>query len=201
MGVGGIFVLYDVDFCVFVALLFVVFQNAALGSIHQVGRNLIAGTEGDACFDFLSFRLLHSREVDGGDAGLCGEADVEIDGVAHEAVGVNLHIGEKPLLPIVADGLTDAFARNLISTAHFQPGNVEQQIVVIAFDTIDGHTAQDILLRLCGIDDFGFHLGLCRTCQGKKGTHHEQKRRVQIFHKKRLFKKEEGESLLSGSYD
>ena len=179
-----IFVLRDVDLDVFVTLLLEILFDAQFGSIDEVGGDLVAGFEGNSGFDFLALRLFKSGESHRRNARLGGEFDVEIDFVSDDAVGENLHVGEESLLPIVLNGGADFVAGNLVCFSHFEVGNADEQIFIVALDAVDLNAPEHIACGLCGVDDVGLRLRLRAQRCGKCGSAEEQERIVQIFHKR-----------------
>ena len=86
--------LHDFDSGVFIALALEVTLDDVLGAVGEVGRELAAGMEVNLLFEFLALALFHAVVVDGGDAGLGGEFDVQVDFAAHDAVGLDADVGE-----------------------------------------------------------------------------------------------------------
>ena len=86
--------LHDFHGGVFIALALEVTLDDVLGAVGEVGGELAAGMEVDFLFEFLALALFHAVVVDGGDAGLGGEFDVQVDFAAHDAVGLDADVGE-----------------------------------------------------------------------------------------------------------
>lgn len=98
---------------------------------------------------------------------------MEIDFVSDDAVGQDLHVGEEPLLPIVLNGGADFVARHLVGFAHFEVGNADEQIFVVALDAVDLDTPEHVACGLCGVDDVGLGLRLRTHRRGKSGSAEE----------------------------
>lgn len=165
--------LCDVDLDILVALLFEILLYAQFGPIHEVGRDLVAGFERNARFDLLALRLFESGESHFRDAGLGGELDVEIDFVSDDAVGQDLHVGEEPLLPVVLNSGADFVARHLVGFAHFEVGNADEQIFVVALDAVDLDAPEHVACGLCGVDDVGLGLRLRTHRRDESGSAEE----------------------------
>ena len=158
--------LHDFHGGVFIALALEVTLDDVLGAVGEVGGELAAGMEVNLLLEFLALALFHAVVVDGGDAGLGGELDVEVDFAAHDAVGQDADVGEQFLLPVAHNGLADFRPGHLVGFAHGKSRNAEQQIVVEPFDAINRQACKDIARAVGRVIYVGLHLhGLLR-----KGT-------------------------------
>ena len=114
-----IFVLHHVHFDIFVAFFLKILFDAEFRAIHQVGRHLIAHTQGHTLLQFFALRLFQTIPSQGGDTGLRGEFEMKIDFIANNAVCLHLHVRKQSLFPIVLHGTRNVIARHGIGATHF----------------------------------------------------------------------------------
>ena len=89
-----VFALHDFHLCIVVALAVEVSLDDMLGAVNHVGRNLCAHAESQHLLEVFAFGLLDAMILDARDAGLGCQEDVQVDTVAHDAVGLNAHVRE-----------------------------------------------------------------------------------------------------------
>ena len=88
---GHVVTLQDFHLCVLVALVLEIALGQELGTVEHVGCDLTALEQSDFGFKVFFFRFLHSAVVDGGDTRAQGQIEMQVNLVAHDRVGSNLH--------------------------------------------------------------------------------------------------------------
>ena len=154
-----VFALHDVDLAVLESLFLKVLLDVVFGAVHQVGCDLVAGLQSDELFAVFALALLHALVVDAGDAGLCGELDVEVNLARHDTVGHNLHVGEELLVPVAAHGIADVGTGHFVGFAHVEARDVLEQVFVVVFHPAHGEASQHVARVAGRVGDMGGVVG------------------------------------------
>ena len=160
IGSTGIVSLYNVYFGVFVTLFRKIPSSQNLSTVNHVGSQLIVFHQSYLFLQVVLLVLPHTVEVDFRDARTLCQLNVEITGVADEAVDTDCHVAEQTVSPVTFHCFCYLFARNLYLLPFSQSAQTNKETFVVVLHAVNGDCTDVVLPWCAAIIDFGSHFAL-----------------------------------------
>ena len=147
--------LNNINLGILVSLIVEILLGQNLSTVNHVGRNLCTTHNAQLTFHIVTFRLLQTIVVDSADTRTGSQMYAEIDFLVDNRVGCDGNLRKQTMLPITLNGFSNFSAWHVNNLSDAQSRQSCQYIVLIAFNSFHGQSANLQMARRACIRDVG----------------------------------------------